>query len=123
MRKYESIVIYQSGKGEAFIREAIERLRGQILASGGREFSAQEWGLRELVYPIRKETKGWYVHIQYESGANSVRELNRTLRISEDVLRHATLLAPKVQPKLRVSIGAEASSPENVDQFVEEGRS
>jgi small subunit ribosomal protein S6 len=53
-----------------------------------------EWGTRELAYPIQKQTRGFYVLLQYRGQPGVVKELERNLRISDDVLRYVSVRLP-----------------------------
>lgn len=64
----------------------------QLIAENGGELKKREyWGLRNLAYRMRKNRKGHYVLMNLEAPAAAVAELERTMRISEDVLRYLTI--------------------------------
>jgi small subunit ribosomal protein S6 len=51
----------------------------------------EEWGIRDLAYRIRKQNKGYYSLLQYAAVPGAVTELERNLKLSEEVLRHLTV--------------------------------
>jgi small subunit ribosomal protein S6 len=64
----------------------------QLIAENGGELKKREyWGLRNLAYRMRKNRKGHYVLMNLEAPAAAVAELERTMRINEDVLRYLTI--------------------------------
>ena len=72
----------------------VEKVAGafeDVIKSGGKTVKKEFWGLRDLAYKIHKSKKGHYVHFGYEANNETVSELRRKLRISEDVLRDLTI--------------------------------
>jgi len=64
----------------------------QLIADQGGEIKKREyWGLRNLAYRMNKNRKGHYVLFNIEAPAAAVAELERTMRINEDVLRYLTI--------------------------------
>jgi small subunit ribosomal protein S6 len=66
---------------------AVEMVK-TIIADGGEVSTVEELGLKKLAYPIRKKNEGYYVLIEFEAPAELPKELDRRLRISDDVVRH-----------------------------------
>lgn len=52
------------------------------------EFKIDLWGNRDLAYPIKRQTKGTYVHIEFEAMPQSVVSLDKSLKVEENVLRY-----------------------------------
>jgi small subunit ribosomal protein S6 len=72
----------------------VERIAGnfeEVINSGGKTKKKEFWGLKDLAYKINKSKKGHYVHFGYEANAETVSELRRKMRISEDVIRDLTI--------------------------------
>ncbi|MBX3023398.1 30S ribosomal protein S6 [bacterium] len=86
---------------EAQIRETIDRAKRLIEESGGKIHEVQEWGIRELAYPIRKLHRGYYVLVEYDSNADVVREFERTLKIADEVLRFVSVATVTTKPKTK----------------------
>ena len=61
----------------------------------------QEWGIRELAYPIRKLGRGYYVLVEYSATADVVRELERTMKIADEILRFVSVVSQPVNRKQR----------------------
>jgi small subunit ribosomal protein S6 len=87
MYDYETVVIFHPDLGEAGTKEIVQRVR-TILESGKATISkVDEWGLRELAYPIKKERRGSYVVYEYSAEPAAVWEAERQLRLNDQVLR------------------------------------
>ncbi|TVQ34049.1 MAG: 30S ribosomal protein S6 [Geminicoccaceae bacterium] len=62
-----------------------------VAEQGGTVGKVEYWGLRNLTYRINKNRKGHYVHMNIEATPAAVDELERNLRINEDILRYLTV--------------------------------
>lgn len=94
MQKYETLFILHPELPEAQVRETIDRTRRLIESMEGRVADIHDWGLRELAYPIEKQTRGNYVLAQYEADSAVVNELERTMRLSDEVMRFVSVRVP-----------------------------
>jgi small subunit ribosomal protein S6 len=91
MYDYETLTVLHPDLGEAGSKEMTQRIRS-ILESGKAEIKkVDEWGVRELAYPIRKQRRGVYVLVEYKAEPAPVAELERQLRLSDQVLRFITI--------------------------------
>ena len=64
---------------EALARDTSQKARKLIESMSGQINDVQEWGMRELAYPIAKQSRGIYVLIEYSATGDVVKELERTL--------------------------------------------
>jgi len=94
MREYEIVYIFRSNFTPEEIEAKLERYHG-ILTGGGRgEITAiEQWGKRQLAYPIRKQPNGYYVVAQFTAEPASLPELERVLKLEEDLLRYLIVLS------------------------------
>ena len=87
MTNYEVMFIIdptlEDDKKEATI-EAVK----EIIASEGEVGNVDVWGMRKLAYPIQKHTEGYYVVIEFKAQPTLPKELDRRLKISDNVMRH-----------------------------------
>lgn len=91
MNKYECVVVLNGQlEGEA-VAPVIEKISSIITANSGTVVSVDEWGKKRLAYPINDMTEGYYVLFNVEAPADLPVELERNLKISEDVLRYMTV--------------------------------
>ena len=90
MSLYETLLIVHPEKG-ARLKELVDRFKKVIEAQNGNVGQAEEWGLRDLAYRVAKQSKGYYVLLRYESPAQAVQELERNLKLADDILRYLTV--------------------------------
>ncbi len=67
MHRYETLFILHPEIPEAQVRETLDRVRRLIEGMEGQVTEIQDWGIRELAYPIRKQPRGTYVLAQYSA--------------------------------------------------------
>ena len=88
MHDYEMVVIAVPELDDQGIATFNERVTGWIKAGGGTDPQTNVWGRRRLAYGIRKHTDGIYVQYNYQMVPTASRDLDRNLRIDEQVIRH-----------------------------------
>ena len=88
MKKYEIMYILKANLEDAQRKEVIEKLHSLLTNEGAKVTNVNEWGLRDLAYPIKKETKGYYVVIKVECEPNATKEFDRKTKINSNVLRY-----------------------------------
>jgi small subunit ribosomal protein S6 len=101
MQRYETLMVLHPDLPEAQVRETIDRARRLIDEAGGQVQAMQEWGMRELAYPIRKLNRGYYVLAEYSATAEIVRELERTMKIADEILRFISVAMVTTKAKER----------------------
>ncbi len=89
MRKYEIMYILRADLDEEARKAEMAKL-AKILTDKGATINKvdESLGLRDLAYPIKDETKGYYVVLRVEMGNEAINEFNRLVRINPNVLRH-----------------------------------
>jgi small subunit ribosomal protein S6 len=88
MSLYENIFIGRQDLSQQQV-EALGVSLGLFVTQNGGEIARSEYcGFRSLAYPIKKNHKGHYYIIQMKASTDTVAELNRTMRINEDIIRH-----------------------------------
>jgi small subunit ribosomal protein S6 len=91
MPLYENVFIARQDISGAQV-DALADGFTQLIADNGGEVKKREyWGLRNLAYRMRKNRKGHYVLMNLDAPPAAIAELERTMRINEDVLRYLTL--------------------------------
>lgn len=88
MKKYEIMYILKANLEDAQRKEVIEKLHALLTNEGAKVTNVNEWGLRDLAYPIKKEAKGYYVVIKVECEPNATKEFDRKTKINNNVLRY-----------------------------------
>ncbi|MFQ5902994.1 MAG: 30S ribosomal protein S6 [Candidatus Binatia bacterium] len=87
---YETIFIVHPDQGGK-VKEFTDRFKKIIEGLDGAVSQVDEWGLRDLAYRIKKQTKGYYTLFQYRSSARAVEELERNMKLTDGVLRYLTV--------------------------------
>ncbi|NLV73807.1 MAG: 30S ribosomal protein S6 [Chloroflexi bacterium] len=88
MSHYELIYVLQPDLDEVALAAQNERIQQVITANGGRVASSELMGRRTLAYPIKRRKEGYYMLVKATFTPAVIKELERSLRISEDVLRY-----------------------------------
>jgi small subunit ribosomal protein S6 len=87
-RDYELVFILNPEIGDDAVPNSIQRVEQSITSRGGEVTESNHWGRRRLAYPIKRHMEGNYVVTQVKLDPTTVPELESSLRISEDVIRH-----------------------------------
>jgi small subunit ribosomal protein S6 len=86
MRKYEIMYIVRSDVEEAAVQALVERFQG-IINNGGEVTKTNVMGKRRLAYEINKNRDGIYVLVHFAATPEIVKELDRVMRITDEVVR------------------------------------
>jgi small subunit ribosomal protein S6 len=87
-REYETIFILRPDLANDAISAVNTKVRGVIEAGGGKLLKVENWGRRKLAYEVKKQLKGIYLFWRYLGGAGLVEEVERNLRLSDQVIRY-----------------------------------
>jgi small subunit ribosomal protein S6 len=98
-REYETIYIMRSSVEPDEAERIGQRVREIVTARGGKLLRVDNWGRRRLAYPIKKATRGAFVYVKYVGLNDLVAEIERQLRLIDDVVRFQTVL---VKERVRV---------------------
>jgi small subunit ribosomal protein S6 len=96
MRHYEICFIVHPDQSEQ-VPAMIERYRSMIVAQTGVVHRVEDWGRRQLAYPIDKLVKAHYVLLNVECGKTTLDELEHAFRYNDAVLRHLTVGTRKAE--------------------------
>ena len=90
MRHYEIVFLVHPDQSEQ-VPSMIERYRANIEEKGGKIHRLEDWGRRQLAYPINKIHKAHYVLMNIECGGDTLAELESLFRFNDAVLRNLTI--------------------------------
>lgn len=90
MRHYEVVFIVHPDQSEQ-VGAMVERYRNMVAQGGGQVHRLEDWGRRQLAYPIQKIHKAHYVLMNIECESSVVDELENAFRFNDAVLRHLTI--------------------------------
>ena len=87
MRHYEVVFIVHPDQSEQ-VPAMVERYQGIITSEGGKIHRHEDWGRRQLAYPIQKLVKAHYVCLNIEIGQSTLEELEHSFRYNDAILRY-----------------------------------
>jgi small subunit ribosomal protein S6 len=90
MRHYEMVFIVHPDQSEQ-VPAMIERYRGMVTAGGGKVHRIEDWGRRQLAFPIQKVFKAHYVLMNIEVNNATLAEIEHAFKFNDAVLRHLTV--------------------------------
>ena len=90
MRHYEIVFIVHPDQSEQ-VPGMIERYRSTVAAKGGKIHRLEDWGRRQMAYPIQKMHKAHYVLMNIECNNETLEELEHAFKFNDAVLRHLTV--------------------------------
>lgn len=86
-QRYEVLFVLRPDLGEAGVSDQLERTRQILAQQGATGVEIQDWGVRDLAYRIETHRRGRYMLVEYEGAPAAVAELERNLKLSDQVLR------------------------------------
>ncbi|EGT5172290.1 30S ribosomal protein S6 [Clostridioides difficile] len=92
MRNYELVYVVKPNSDEE-VREVILNKVKEVVATDGEIVKVDTWGTKKLAYPIAKFTEGFYVLVNFKSAVDVPKEIDRNLKINENVIRHMIVVA------------------------------
>jgi small subunit ribosomal protein S6 len=96
MGYYENVFIVRQDMSPAQVEGLADNYATLIEENGGKVLKREHWGLKSLAYRIKKNRKGHYVMFDVEANSDAVNELERQMRLSEDVIRFMTVKIDEV---------------------------
>lgn len=96
MPLYETTFIARQDIPASDVEKLTEQFTKIITDNNGKVVKTEKWGLRNLAYIINKNRKGHYVFLGIDASADTVKELERNLRLNEDVLRFITIAVEEI---------------------------
>lgn len=88
MNSYYLTLVLKPGMEEKERKALLDSMTKKLTQDDGKVSKEDLWGERELVYPIKKQTKGFYAHFEIEADPKNAKGLDKQLRLEEDILRY-----------------------------------
>ena len=108
MRAYELMVIIDGDVDDVAAQNWVKSLGESIAAAGGQVHGKPDWwGKRQYAYPINKKEYGYYVVFNLQAPGGALDEMERTLRLADDIVRHKLIRLPDAEAARR-GIGSAA---------------
>jgi len=95
LRDYEVLYIVRADIDDEKVQDAVKRVNTLIERSGGAADRTNVWGKRKLAYDVKHQKDGSYVLQDFQLDPNRVPELEASLKITEEVLRHLIVRKPE----------------------------
>ena len=101
-RAYELMVILDGDLDEQAAQGWVKTITDGITKAGGSVHGKPDWwGKRQFAYPINKKPSGYYMVAEIVAPAGSLDELERSLRLADDVVRHKLIRLPEAEAERR----------------------
>jgi small subunit ribosomal protein S6 len=94
LREYECMLILPAEADEALVGTAVDRIAKIVSVQGGTIEDIDRWGRKRFAYEIARQHEGYYVVVRFEAEPSVQAELDRTLKLADEVIRHKVLLLP-----------------------------
>ena len=95
IKQYETVFIATPVLSEARMKEAVKKYTDYIVSKGGEIVYEEDWGLRQLAYPIQKKTTGFYYLIEFKADTQVIARLETQYRRDERIMRFLTFAMDK----------------------------
>ena len=95
VKQYETVFIATPVLSDAQMKEAVAKYTELIKANGGEVVYEEDWGLKQLAYPIQHKTSGFYYLIEFKATPEFVATLETQYRRDERVIRYITVALDK----------------------------
>lgn len=105
-RAYELMVIVDADADDAANTAVIEKVTEMVEAGGGLVPTVDKWGRRRFAYEINHKTEGVYTVFEISTEATSLDDLDRFLRLADDVVRHKLIRLPDAEANRRGLLAA-----------------
>jgi small subunit ribosomal protein S6 len=112
MRRYELMLLLRPDLEDDKLQAAVEKVTRAIVNGGGSLSKVSPWGKRRLAYDINRHREASYFLIHFDIEPSQVREIERGMLISEEILRHLVTVLEDRGPADELAPAAAARSPE-----------
>jgi small subunit ribosomal protein S6 len=114
-REYETIYVLRPDVAKDSQEKIAQRVGEAVSREGGKLTSIENWGRRQLAYAVKKAKRGVYVYLKYVGGGAAVAEVERNLRMLDDVLKYQTVQTNADIDARELTVDAEALKFEAVE--------
>lgn len=115
MRRYELMLVIAPDVADDRSQAVVDRTTRQIVATGGQIVKVAPWGRRRLAYPIDRHREGSYQIVLFEAPSEAISELEHTLLITEEVIRH---LVTRVERPVKAGRREDGDEGDGIDESV-----
>lgn len=108
MRKMETLLLLSPELTAEERETVLTTLGGVIDRENGKMLTVDQWGMRDLAYPVQKQMRGFYVRLEYAAPSPLVAELERIIRITDGIFKFITI---KLDDSVKTDDAAESAQP------------
>jgi small subunit ribosomal protein S6 len=108
VRAYELMLICDNDLDESAVAKIVNQVTSQVEGKGGRVATTDKWGKRRFAYEINHKTEGFYVVFEIEAEPGALDDVDRSLRLADEIVRHKLIRLPDAEAQRRGLLGAEA---------------
>jgi small subunit ribosomal protein S6 len=94
MRPYEVMAIFEASTEPSLIQSVLDHALDVIRSNGGTPGTIDRWGKRTFAYEVNHKREGYYVVVEFTGEPRTVSELDRTLGLADEVVRHKIVRLP-----------------------------
>ncbi len=109
MPLYENVFIARQDVSAAQVDTLADQFSSLLQEHGGEVKKKEYWGLRSLTYRIKKNRKGHYVLLNIEAPTAAVQEMERNMRINEDIIRYLTVRVDELEEEPSIILRSKGS--------------
>ena len=91
LHAHKKIVIATAQLDDEGLANLTQRISGWITSANGAVSETNVWGRRSMLFPIKKQTEGIYLQVNFQLTPSASRELERSLRLDEKIIRHLVI--------------------------------
>jgi small subunit ribosomal protein S6 len=92
MRLYEIVYIFDATLDEDSVNKKLEKFHPLVVGKSGEIVAVDHWGVRQMAYPVKKLSSGYYVVAQVRAESEGLPEFERVLRLDAELLRYLIVL-------------------------------
>ena len=114
---YENVFIARQDLTPAKVAELTDKYASVVEAAGGKVSKRENWGLRTLAYKIQKNRKGYYTLMNIDAPADAIVEMERLMRLDENLLRYLTVKVDALEEGPSVMMEPKARKAKSDDRY------
>ncbi|MBR6729996.1 MAG: 30S ribosomal protein S6 [Alphaproteobacteria bacterium] len=121
---YDNVFIARQDLTPAKVNELTDKYASVVESMGGKVSKRENWGLRNLAYKIQKNRKGYYTLMNIDAPADAVIEMERLMRLDENLIRYLTIKVDELEEGPSVMMEAKSrkfKAEEKYDVEISEG--
>ena len=88
VNSYYLTLVLKQDVDEKERKSLLDSVTKKLVGEDGKVEKEDLWGVKDLVYPIKKQSKGFFAHFEISADPKSVKDLDKNLKVEEDILRY-----------------------------------